>query len=380
MIINNIFPKNLICLSHLRWDFVYQRPQHLLSRFAKNTNVYFFEEPIYQNETENYLSISQREDRLRIVVPHLREGLNEQETQQQLALLFDKFIDEVGIDDSLFWYYTPMALKYTEKHRPKAIVYDCMDELSGFKFAHSDIGVIEQELMAKADIVFTGGLSLYEAKKQYHNNIYPFPSSIDKNHFAKACNCDEAEDQATIKGPKIGFFGVIDERFDTELIRDLAEKQPDWQIILIGPVVKIDPATLPQNTNIHYLGQKSYQDLPAYLAGWNVALLPFLLNESTRFISPTKTPEYLAAGIPVVSTPIHDVVNPYGNNKLVHICNDSDDFAKAINRELSTKDRSQWQAQVEEFLKFLSWDLTQKEMETRICSTIKNMDKISIAS
>lgn len=373
-------PTNLICLSHLRWDFVYQRPQHLLTRFAKQTSVYFYEEPVFDGNEESFLSISQRGENLQIVVPHLQYGLCQAQITQALISLFNQFAANFDLGETLFWYYTPMALKYTGKHQPKAIVYDCMDELSGFKFADSEIKEFEQRLLKKADLVFTGGYSLYEAKKYYHDNIHPFPSSIEKEHFAKAKTCEEAMDQVDIQGPKIGFFGVIDERFDVELIRQIATNKPDWNIILIGPVVKINPASLPKLTNIHYLGQKSYNELPGYLAGWDVAILPFLLNESTRYISPTKTPEYLAAHIPVVSTPIHDVINPYGEQHLVHICSCSETFTEAIEKELQNQNRSEWENKVNNFLADISWDKTQLEMTIYICDCIANKETISVAS
>lgn len=373
-------PANLICLSHLRWDFVYQRPQHLLTRFAKLSTVYFYEEPVFDETEESFLSISKRGENLNLIVPHLKRGQNEDKNEKELAALFDQFISCFDLEEMLFWYYTPMALKYSHKHRPKAIVYDCMDELSGFKFADSQIQLFEQQLLEKADVVFTGGYSLYEAKRLYHENIHPFPSSIEKEHFAKAKTCDEADDQVNIKGPKIGFFGVIDERFDIELVRQLATDRPDWNIILIGPVVKIDPKTLPLNPNIHYLGQKHYKELPGYLAGWDVAMLPFLLNEATRFISPTKTPEYLAANIPVVSTPIHDVINPYGDQGLVNICACAKTFQQAIDMELQHKNRSKWEKKVTNFLSDISWDKTQSEMAGHICDWIAKTGKISIAS
>jgi glycosyltransferase involved in cell wall biosynthesis len=377
---NQNMPIHLICLSHLRWDFVYQRPQHLLSRFAKNVKVYFYEEPIFNNTENNFLSVSRPDKNLNIITPHLRANMDSEEVNKTLTSLFDQFMINIEPDNCLFWYYTPMALQFTNKHKPKAIVYDCMDELAAFKFAHSEIAAFEKKLMAKADLVFTGGQSLYEAKKQYHDNIFPFPSSIDKKHFQKCANIHEAQDQANIKGPKIGFFGVIDERFDIDLIKNIADQKPDWQIILIGPVVKIDPNSLPKNKNIHYFGIKSYQELPAYMAGWDVALIPFLLNESTRFISPTKTPEYLAANLPVVSTPIRDVVNPYGIQKLVHICTGCDEFITAITKELTNTKKEEWQLQVTHFLKKISWDSTYKGMYNHIKSTINNLNKISIAS
>jgi glycosyltransferase involved in cell wall biosynthesis len=373
-------PDNLICLSHLRWDFVYQRPQHLLNRFAKNQKVYFYEEPIFDSEGNSYLSISNRGKNVEIVVPHLKPGLNESQITGTLEILFDQFIENFELENCLFWYYTPMALKYTSKHKPKLVVYDCMDELSAFKFAHSDIISLEKQLMAKADLMFTGGHSLYEAKKQFHDHIFPFPSSIEKKHFEKSRTCGEAEDQQKIAGIKIGFFGVIDERFDIELIKNIAQKRPDWQLILIGPVVKIDESTLPRDKNIHYMGQKSYDQLPNYLCGWDIALIPFLLNESTRFISPTKTPEYLAASVPVISTPIRDVINPYGIQKLVYICNDCDEFVEAIEKELTTESKEEWLNQVDQFLKHNSWDKTHETMQEQIKNTIEAINKLSIAS
>ena len=375
-------PKNLLCFSHLRWDFVFQRPQHLLSRFAKATKVYFFEEPIFDaTEPQMYLSISKREQNLHVLVPHLSSGLNEEQVTEAIKALLDKFLADENMDNWMFWFYTPMAFSFAGKHKPKLIIYDCMDELSAFKFAPEALIGLEKKLMARADLVFTGGHSLYEAKKQQHANIYPFPSSIEKEHFAKARSiCDQPADQASIQGVKIGFFGVIDERFDVELIRGIAEERPEWNIMLIGPVVKISQDSLPKNPNIHYLGQKTYQELPAYLSGWNVALIPFQLNESTRFISPTKTPEYLAAGVPVVSAPIRDVIKPYGIKKLVHVGASHLQFIAAIETELAVRNNKPWLAEVDSFLKDKSWDNTYLSMMKHIHAILNSTDTISIAS
>jgi len=367
--------KHILCFSHLRWDFVFQRPQHLLSRFAKDAIVYFFEEPVFDALNENYLSLSKRGNKVNVIVPHLIEQINPQSINATLTELLDKFLLDVKMDDFAFWYYTPMAYAFTRKYEPKLIIYDCMDELSAFKFAPAELMALEKELMKNADIVFTGGHSLYAAKKELHSTIFPFPSSIDKEHFAKAkLQQIEPEDQAEIGNPKIGFFGVIDERFDVELIRNIARERPDWQLILIGPVVKISEDILPRSSNIHYLGQKSYSELPAYLSGWDVAIIPFELNESTRYISPTKTLEYLAAGIPVVSTQIYDVINPYGTSNLVHISGNYEGFIKIIEDELNNLDKREWQERVDEFMKDLSWDQTYLEMLTQIITVLQKKD------
>jgi len=276
-------------------------------------------------------------------------------------------INDWGAENYFSWYYTPMALPFTDHLTPELVVYDCMDELSAFKFAPPELTILEKELLKKADVVFTGGQSIYEAKKNAHHNIHAFPSSIDKHHFGKARKIKEdPEDQKHIAHPRFGFFGVIDERFDIELIDAVAKAKPEWQFILLGPIVKIDPNTLPRYNNVHYLGGKKYEELPEYLAGWDIAMVAFAMNESTKFISPTKTPEYLAAGKPVISTPIRDVVRPYGDNKLVHIVSNPNEFIKAAEKELSKKRKASWLKKVDDFLLYNSWDRTWGQMVRHI--------------
>ncbi len=356
-------PKNLLCFSHLRWDFVYQRPQHLLTRLSEFTTVYFLEEPVFDSSATAWVSYSQRLPNLWVCVPHLPHGWDRSQINDHLRELLAELLVGKDVKDFIFWYYTPMALEFSDHLDPRLTIYDCMDELSAFKFAPQEIKVLENSLFLKANIVFTGGHSLYEFKRKQHLNTHFFPSSIDKSHFVKARESgNEPADQAAIAEPKIGFYGVIDERFDTELIRGIAEARPDWHIVLIGPVVKIDPAHLPQLPNIHYLGPKSYDELPGYLSGWEVALIPFLRNESTHFISPTKTPEYLAGGKPVVSTPIRDVVHPYGVEQLVAIGETTEEFVTIIEKLLTTDNRTAWLQGVDQFLDNCSWDLTVQAM------------------
>lgn len=355
---------DLICFSHLRWDFVYQRPQHLLKRCAANRRVFFVEEPIFDNGSM-HLHVSDREGGVKVVVPHLPDGLrSEIATTTILKDMIQRMINEHRMLDYLFWYYTPMALDYSRHLKPLAVIYDCMDELSAFKDAPESLVLRERELFKIADVVFTGGQSLYEAKRNHHESIHAFPSSIDRDHFAQArAKLPEPVDQQAIPHPRLGFFGVLDERLDVKLLDEIAGLRPDWNFIMIGPIVKISSDTLPQRPNIHYLGGKNYQDLPAYIAGWDVALLLFAQNEATRFISPTKTPEYLAAGKPVVSTPIKDVVCPYGELGLVRIAGDANEFTEAIEAALAeTSSDSDWLNQVDTFLANMSWDETWARM------------------
>lgn len=371
-------PKNLLCLSHLRWDFVYQRPQQLLSRLAKHFNIYFLEEPLPDAEERAYLTLSKVDKGISVIVPHLAPGLSHQEQIRMQKDLIDRLLATRNLSDFVFWYYTPMALEFTRHLQPKMVVYDCMDELSAFKFAPPELPEFEKKLFKIADLVFTGGVSLYEAKKKMHGHIYAYPSSIERAHFAKARIGSKSTKNMPVK---LGYYGVIDERFDLELIRKMAQQKPDWQFILIGPVVKIDASSLPKRKNIHYLGPKTYQELPKYLSEWDIALIPFLLNESTRFISPTKTPEYLAAGKPVISTPIRDVVHPYGMNGLVSIAKNADNFIRAAETYLSYThtEKKLWLRAVDRFLGQQSWELTCAAMMDKIEEKLEEKLMISVA-
>ncbi len=369
---------DLVCFSHLRWNFVFQRPQHLMTRFTKHLRVFFVEEPHWDAAPGGaWLEVQTPRQNLWVVVPHLPDNLKRDEQEQTITQLLKPFFAERQIDRFVSWYYTPMALGFSKGLEPLVTVYDCMDELSAFRGAPPILLEREAELFTKADLVFTGGQSLYEAKRERHPRVYAFPSSIEQAHFAHARQAQaDPDDQAAIPHPRMGFYGVLDERFDIELLRDIAGARPDWHFVMIGPVVKIHPDELPKAVNIHYPGMKSYEELPRYLAGWDVALLLFALNESTRFISPTKTPEYLAAGKPVVSTPIRDVVRPYGDAGLVHIAGTVEEMESAITRALGQADDAQWLNAVDAFLKQNSWDITWTKMATLITeainSTLKN--------
>lgn len=358
---------DLICFSHLRWDWVFQRPQHLMTRFARGRRVFYFEEPVFDGRQEANLEIRPVEGGVSAATPHLPSGLSEEAAYRAARDLLDYLVSGWKIEEFVAWYYSPLFLPYSSHLRPRLTVYDCMDELAAFAGAHPAMLSREAELLSRADLVLTGGMSLYGAKVTRHANVHAFPSSIDQAHFRKArARGAEPEDQKPIGGPRIGFHGVIDERFDHELIARAAGLRPDWHFILVGPVCKIDPAILPRRSNIHYLGKKEYAELPAYLGGWDLCMMPFARNESTRFISPTKTPEYLAAGRPVVSTSIRDVVEPYGRLGLVEIADEAPEFVAACETALSRASDGQWQRKVESFLSRMSWDKTWSEMDALV--------------
>jgi UDP-galactopyranose mutase len=257
-----------------------------------------------------------------------------------------------------------MALAFTQEVPRDVTVYDNMDELAAFRGASPELLDLEARLFTEADVIFTGGRSLYEAKKTRHPNVHCFPSSVDAAHFASARLKLEQDplDQQCIPRPRIGFFGVVDERMDMLLLKKLAELRPNWHFVIVGPVAKVRLEDLPRAENLHWLGMRSYSELPSYLARWDVGLMPFALNESTRFISPTKTPEFLAAGLPVVSTPVPDVVHSYGDSGLVEIAADAADVVLAIERLVDGR-RPGWLAEVDARLAIESWDATWDAMK-----------------
>jgi UDP-galactopyranose mutase len=354
-------PPDVVCLSHLRWDFVFQRPQHLLTRCARNHRVFFIEEPLFDSAALR-LDLETRQNGVRVGVPHLPAGLQPEQYEALQATLLDELLAAHQVSEYVLWYYTPMALGFSRHLTPCAIVYDCMDELSGFAGAPPGLREREAELLMRADLVTTGGHTLYESKRHLHPNVHAFPSSVDVEHFGRAREWQpDPADQARIPHPRLGFFGVIDERMDLDLLRGIAAARPEWHLVILGPVVKISEAQLPRAENLHYLGAKSYAELPAYIAGWDVALLPFAHNDATRFISPTKTPEYLAAGRPVVSTSIRDVVRPYGIRGLVRIADSVDEFVAAAEAALRDS-RPERLLEVDAFLAQTSWDGTWTRM------------------
>src|SRR5579872_1581317 len=248
----------IIVFSHLRWDFVYQRPQHLLSRLANKCRVIFIEEPIFDASAPPHWERKHPEKNVLVARPHTPEGSRGFSDDQtpHLRDLLRQLITEENLTDYVVWFYTPMALPLVEDLKPKAIVYDCMDELSAFLNAPPKLLEREAELLKLADLVFTGGPSLYRAKKNRHPNVHCFASSVDAKHFATARNAStEAAEQAGLPHPRLGFFGVIDERIDLPLLDEMARAHPEWQIVMVGRVVKIDAATLPRYANLHYFGQ-----------------------------------------------------------------------------------------------------------------------------
>ena len=362
----------LLCLSHLRWDFVVQRPQHLMSRAAATYRVVFFEEPENVAAGQPHLRTRLAPEGVLVATPMLPAGLDAAAVDTAQRVLLDAFLVELGASPAVCWYYTPMALAFAGHLRPGVTVFDSMDELSAFRGASPRLLLLERRLLKQTDLVFAGGRSLHEAKRHLHPHVHLFPSSVDVAHFAAARSprrASEPADQAGIAAPRIGFFGVVDERMDLELVGEIARLRPAWQVVMLGPVVKIDAADLPRASNLHWLGMKAYAELPAYLAGWDAGFMPFALNEATRFISPTKTPEFLAAGVPLVSTPVADVASDWGANgdeeRLVGIADGAEAMVAALEHALA-RPRQPWLLEVDRRLTWLSWSATWTRMRSLV--------------
>jgi UDP-galactopyranose mutase len=367
---------SIVAFSHLRWNFVYQRPQHLLSRLAATNPVFFIEEP--ELDRDGPVRWERSTPQPNVVVLHPRTPVPEPGfNAEQLAALAPLIADlatELEDRQLVAWLYTPLALPLAQALGSDLMVYDCMDELSLFLGAPPEVLSREAALLEYADVMFTGGPSLYRAKQARHPNVHCFPSSVDAGHFRSArpgsFGAVEAEDQVRLPHPRLGFYGVIDERLDIQLLDFVAGRRPQWQIVLVGPVVKIDPAALPRRPNIHYFGQRSYDDLPRYLVGWEVCLLPFALNDATRFISPTKTLEYMAAERPIVSTPITDVAEPYGD--VVYLGASPEEFLAACDDALgaSAEERNRQVSRMREVLAGTSWNVTVAAMQKLIAEAM----------
>jgi glycosyltransferase involved in cell wall biosynthesis len=352
---------SLLVFSHLRWNFVYQRPQHLLSRLARRWPVIFVEEPVPGAEADRIEAISAAPG-IEVWRPHLRRPETGMHPAHKPAMqrLVAHALKARKVRKYWTWFYTPMALPMAEALEPDGVIYDCMDELSMFKGAPPQLLEQELALFRSADVVFAGGRSLYNSKRDRHHNVHCFPSSVDARHF-RAGVPDHAS-QAHLPSPRLGYCGVIDERIDLGLIDGIAAARPHWQLMMVGPTAKIDPAELPQRPNIHWLGQQKYEDLPAFINGWDVCLLPFALNDATRFISPTKTLEYMACGKPAVSTAIRDVVEPYGH--VVPIRADAAGFVDACESILDRTPGEQHEhaLALQEIIGRTSWDATANAM------------------
>lgn len=325
----------IIVHCHLRWDFVWQRPQQIFSRLARHHPIIFIEEARRANCLPA-VEITEAYPNLWRVVPVLgsQPMTYDAECEAILPMLRERLEAEgfcpARLADSVQWFYSPMpAPRMLGLFGTQTVVYDCMDELANFRFAPPDIVERERFLLENADVVFTGGYRLFEAKSRYHPNTHFFGCGVDVDHYGRARQpqTELPPEVADLPHPVFGYFGVIDERIDYDLLARLAQEFPGGSVVMVGPFAKVDPATLPKFANLHWLGQRAYSDLPALVKSFDVCLMPFALNEATQYINPTKTLEYMAAGKPIVSTAVPDVVRNF--TPVVAIANSPEEFIEA---------------------------------------------------
>lgn len=354
-------PLTLICLAHTNWDHVWQRPQHLMSRFASRCRVVYIDPPQTVGAHEKaHLQERPGDNGVRVLRPILpaRQG---DTNIQVLSQFMASVLAECG-PNIILWIYSPIATMFAAlaKSQTKLTVYDCMDDYASFQtgFAPSEMRSQERLLLSLVDLVFTGGHSMYEARKQRHPRVYCFPSGVEITHYQQVYDpmIEVPPEMADLAHPRLGYFGVLDERIDWALIQAVAEQRPTWQWVLIGPEDPTIPGQLPRAANIHYLGQQPYPKLPAYLKGFDIATMPFVLSEATRSTSPTKTLEYLAGGKPVISTSVPDVVAFY--NEIVYIADGVHAWLESVD-EIASATPAQLQSRLDRaqpILEQSSWD------------------------
>lgn len=356
---------DMIVFCHLRWHFVYQRPQHIISRISKTMKTLFIEEPLYNNESKESGNLIIINDMLHVLQPNVKDI-------ESIAAIIPEYVKNKDIP--VGWFYSAIFCPLSECIDFETIVYDCMEELSLLKGSAKNVINQEKYLISNADIIFTSGKSLYELKKQWHTNVHCFPSSVDEPHFAKALNgIKVADDVANLQSPIVGYYGVIDERIDFALLHETALKLPNVSFVMIGPLSKIEKNDLPQEDNIHYLGMKSYNELPHYLKAFDIAMIPFAVNDTTKYISPTKTLEYMSAGKPIISTKITDIVHDYGI--CLSMVESADEFYEAIKFALDKTDHFSMELEYHKILKKTSWDITAVKMKSIIKTFANGTDK-----
>lgn len=334
----------IVVHSHLGWDWVWQRPQQFLSRLSTTHRVLFVEGPVPCDVEAATVKLREVSDYPNIVVvqmqmPAARWNDGAWVDRERRRLVKSVLAGPIGRDfqNPVQWFYDPMAVTAFAGHLDEcAIVYDCMDQLSQFKDAPPELVRRERELLAVADVVFAGGPKMWVDKREYNSNCFSYGCGVDVAHFGKARLEATASpnDVRQLSGPVLGFFGVVDERIDYELLAKLADHNPHWNVVIVGPTAKVDPATFPQRSNLHWLGGRDYSQLPAYAKAFDVCLMPFAINEATEFINPTKALEYMATATPVVSTAIEDVILQYSD--VVRVAHTHKDFIGACNREVNT--------------------------------------------
>ncbi len=375
----------IVVFSHLRWGFVWQRPQQFLSRFAKKHKILFVEEPFFDlaEGAEPRLDFHKVMPNVTVICPHLSQGWSKHPKLPSLLRQFaqegiDALNDAGEFERPLLWYYSPMDSAWSLGHFPNSgVIYDCMDELSQFTGAPKSLVENESRLMDFADVVFTGGYELGEKKRKQHPNVHTFGCGVDFAHFSQAADPGTAvpPDIDFMSRPIVGWMGVVDERVDYALIAEMAKLRPAWSFAMVGPVVKMDPKLLPHAPNLFWLGGRDYQQLPNYCRAFDVNMMAFAMNAATQFINPTKGLEYMATGKPIVSAPVRDVVRQWSD--IVRIAGTSEEFVLAAEEALKAGAADARVLRGIELAKQSSWESTVAAMQKLIGDGIGKSDRRS---
>lgn len=368
---------DLLVFSHLRWDFLVKRPQHLMSRYAQYRRVFYFEEPVFGMTELPRLHLKETTENVLIVIPYLPTNIEPTKIKNALIDLVDELIYEEELIDYSVFYYNPMAFEFTNHLEPKVFIYDCIEDFSTKMTTDpAELIRVETEMMKKIDLMFISGHSLYESKKQFHHNIHPIPNAFDYAHFSQSrAKLVEPDDQINIPKQRIGYYGALDETFDFSLLDEISSLNPQYQFVIIGPAVNTNPRMYPRRANIYYLGKKDYHALPLYLSGWECTIMPLKINERTKLISPSKMYEFLASGKPLISTPISEIIHQAGMKNIVEVVQTGIDFCKAIERAMQLKKDPAWLDQVDHFLRERSWDINFNKMIQLERQTIKKQEE-----
>ncbi len=373
---------SILVHSHLRWDWVWQRPQQFLSRLSENHPILFVEEPWFVDyliESETTVWQAEKFPNITVVRPHFPEAWKKD--RARIDAERRKTVDELlagplgdTFSEPVQWFYDPMAvIPFGGQMNEIANIYDCMDQLSQFRGAPAELVRRERLLLELADVVFAGGPKIHQAKVLHNENCHSYGCGVEIAHFGKARRPETPipDDVAHLQGPVLGFFGCVDERMDYELLAKMAAAHPEWQIVIIGPAIKVDPEQFPQRENIHWLGAREYQQLPGYVKAFDVCLMPFAINEATEFINPTKALEYMATGTPIVSTAIEDVVLQFSD--VVQIADSHEEFIAFCERTISSPDSEAIQLGLE-LTTLNSWEAIVERLEQHISDVLEPVE------
>ena len=377
----------IVVHSHLHWDWVWQRPQQFLTRLSARHPVLFIEEPWWdKGDIEPYCFQYEAPSfpNVQVVQFHLPEVWRDDTSEAgraridctQRELLSRHWENGAGkyYQHAVQWFYDPMAFGiFDDLLEPSAVVYDCMDELAQFKAPPPQLIERERALLKRANLVFAGGRKMWESKSRFNSNCHFYGCGVDVEHFAQARDSQTVvpDDLDQSRQHILGYFGVVDERMDYELVAALADADPNWTVAIIGPDCKVDPATFPQRPNLQWLGGRNYQDLPAYAKGFDICLMPFAINEATEYINPTKTLEYMATGTPIVSTALPDVQSNFAD--VVKIAHSHQEFIELCRQMVQQTN----EAAVQRGLKMAgenTWDAIVSQLEQHLQDAVNHQN------